>query len=163
MTAMQDTLIPLLPAIRRFAYSLTGSAADADDLLQNTVERLLTRRIPEDVELLKWAFRVCRNLWIDEYRSRKLRQPASDTGHLEEGMIDGEAEIHNQITVREVDAAMATLPDEQRAVLALVAVQGMAYKEVAETLQIPMGTVMSRLARARTALIRHFQLSQRSA
>lgn len=71
---MKEELIHLAPMLRRFAYSLTGSAPDADDLLQNTLERLLSRDIPADVELAKWAFRVCRNIWIDEYRARKIRQ-----------------------------------------------------------------------------------------
>lgn len=139
--------------LRRFAYSLTGSTADADDLLQNTLERLLNREIPAGVEPVKWAFRVCRNLWIDEYRARKVRQKnVYSLDDTEEPSVDGEQAIHNQITLTQIDAAMNQLPDEQRSIMALVAVQGMSYKEVAETLGIPAGTVMSRLARARVAL-----------
>lgn len=150
---MRDELTRLAPALRRFAYSLTGAAHDADDLLQNTLERLLSRGVPDDVELAKWAFRVCRNIWIDEYRARKVRQrnvyPLEET---EEPAIDGTQAIYDEITLREVDAAMDKLPDDQRSIMALVALQGMSYKEVAETLGIPAGTVMSRLARARVAL-----------
>lgn len=150
---IKQELTRLAPMLRRFAYSLTGSAADADDLLQNTLERLLERGLPDDIEPAKWAFRVCRNLWIDEYRARKVRQrntyALDDT---EEPATDGEQAIHNQIALAQVDAAMDQLPDEQRSIIALVAVQGMSYKEVAETLGIPTGTVMSRLARARIAL-----------
>lgn len=147
-------LTRIAPMLRRFAYSLTGSAADADDLLQNTLERLLEREPPADVDLIKWAFRVCRNLWIDEYRARKVRQKnVYSLDDTEEPAVDGEQAIHDQITLAQVDAAMNQLPDEQRAIMALVAVQGMSYKEVAETLGIPTGTVMSRLARARVALV----------
>ena len=149
---MKQELTNLMPMIRRFAYSLTGSAPDADDLLQNTIERILSRGVPDDVELAKWAFRVCRNIWIDEYRARKIRHNAAQLPELEEPTVDGEDVVYQQITLREVSSAMDKLPDDQRSILALIAVQGMSYKEVAETLSIPMGTVMSRLARARVAL-----------
>ncbi len=152
---LKQQLTQIAPALRRFAYSLTGSAADADDLLQNTLERLLGKAIPEDVEMAKWAFRVCRNLWIDEYRARRVRQKnVYSLDDTEEPATDGEQAIHDQITLSQVDAAMNQLPDEQRAIMALVAVQGLSYKEVAETLGIPQGTVMSRLARARVALVK---------
>lgn len=155
---LKQELTRLAPMLRRFAYSLTGSAADADDLLQNTLERLLSRDIPADIELVKWAFRVCRNLWIDEYRARKVRQKnVYSLDDTEEPAVDGEQLIHDQISLTQIDAAMNKLPDDQRSVLALVAVQGMSYKEVAETLGIPTGTVMSRLARARVALINFLQ------
>lgn len=161
---MKEELTRLAPMLRRFAYSLTGSAADADDLLQNTLERLLTRGIPADIEPAKWAFRVCRNIWIDEYRARKIRQhntyALEDT---EEPSVDGEQKIHDQITLEQVDAAMNKLPDDQRSIMALVALQGMSYKEVAETLGIPAGTVMSRLARARVALINYLNPNPASA
>lgn len=150
---MKEELLSLVPALRRFAYSLTGSSHDADDLVQNTIERLLSRPMPDDVELVKWAFRVCRNLWIDEYRARKVRHSNVDAAELlDEQAIDGEKIICDQITLHQVNNAMNQLPDDQRSILALIAVQGMSYKEVAETLSIPMGTVMSRLARARVAL-----------
>lgn len=150
---MNEELLRLMPAIRRFAYSLTGSPHDADDLLQNTIERVLTRAVPPDIELAKWAFRVCRNLWIDEYRARKIRGgQTSAEGLVEEQAVDGEKNMCDQITLLQVNLAMDQLPDDQRAILALVSVQGMSYKDVAATLCIPIGTVMSRLARARIAL-----------
>jgi RNA polymerase sigma factor (sigma-70 family) len=149
---MKEELTQLLPALRRFAYSLTGARADADDLLQNTIERLLSREMPENVELIKWAFRVCRNIWIDDYRARKIRHNAAQLPELEEPTEDGANRIYNEITLKQVNTAMEKLPDDQRSILALIAMQGMSYKEVAETLGIPIGTVMSRLARARIAL-----------
>ena len=150
---MKEELTTLIPAIRRFAYSLTGSADDADDLLQNTLIRVLERDVPEDVALLKWCFRVCRNLWIDEYRAQRVRQRAANDPELTRGQtVDGDTVIENNLRLREVNEAMNTLPDQQRAIICLVALEGMSYREVADTLDIPQGTVMSRLARARTAL-----------
>lgn len=157
---MKEELTSLVPMIRRFAYSLTGSMADADDLLQATVERVLTRQVPDDVDLTKWVFRVCRNLWIDEYRSRKVRQEAAQRPELrDDQIVDGDKAMASEIELDRVNRAMDRLPDEQRSILALVAVQGMSYKEVAATLEIPMGTVMSRLARARAALCDLLQAS----
>lgn len=150
---MNKELTTLAPAIRRFAYSLTGSPDDADDLLQNTLERLLSKGVPDDVDIAKWAFRVCRNLWIDEYRSRKVRQNAAqDPALQDEQIVDGSQAIYDNIRLEEVNQAMDQLSDDQRSIISLVALEGLSYKEVAETLSIPLGTVMSRLARARAAL-----------
>lgn len=152
-THLQQALTERLPMIRRFAYSLTGSMADADDLVQNTYERVLTRNRPDDVDLTKWVFRVCRNLWIDEYRSQKVRQQATQQPELQQTQtVDGEKEIHNQLTVAEIIKQMEQLPDDQRSILALIALQGMSYQEAADALSIPKGTVMSRLSRARQSI-----------
>jgi len=151
---VKHEIIEHVPALRRFAYSLTGSPEDADDLLQGTIERVLTKGVPDDVNLLKWMFRVCRNMWIDEYRSRKVRMTAAEKPELRENnVVDGERIVHGQITLGEVNRAMATLPDEQRSVISLVAVEGLSYKEVSDILSIPIGTVQSRLSRARVALM----------
>lgn len=156
---MKSELTEVLPQLRRFAYSLTGSMDDADDLLQSTVERALNRTVPEGVELTKWLFRVCRNLWIDGYRSRKVRQEATFDPQLQEReIVDGERAMSSEVELDQVSRAMDQLPDDQRLVLSLVAVQGLSYKEAAATLEIPPGTVMSRLARARTALIQSLNL-----
>lgn len=158
--SVKKELLDLIPTIRRFAYSLTGSRFDADDLLQNTVERILSRDIPQNIDLAKWAFRICRNLWIDEYRAAKVRQNAAQNPELhQQKIIDGEHIIYQQITLNEVNSAMNSLPDEQRTVLSLVAIEGLSYKEAAEVLSIPTGTVMSRLARARASLYQHMHLT----
>ena len=150
---MQQEITELLPGLRRFAYSLTGSMADADDLLQNTVERLLTRDMPGDVDLTKWAFRICRNVWIDECRARKVRREAAEQPELSDGLVtNGEHQTTKEIEWNRVDSAMSRLPEDQRQIISLVAIQGMPYKMVAEILEVPKGTVMSRLARARAAL-----------
>lgn len=152
---MKNQLTTLLPMLRRFAYSLTGSIADADDLVQTTIEKILSRGMPDDAELNKWAFRVCRNIWIDEYRALKVRSVAAQNPELhQEQTSDNDENLARQETLNQVNTAMQTLPNDQRSILSLVAVQGLSYKEVAETLELPLGTVMSRLSRARTALLK---------
>lgn len=147
-------LIEMLPRLRRFALSLAGSPADADDLLQSTVERLLERGLPAEAELTPWSIRVCRNIWIDEIRASKVRRRAGEElAHSADGMVSGESDTLTELTLREVQGALAALPDEQRAVLELVAVEGHSYREAAEMLETPIGTVMSRLARGRAALV----------
>jgi RNA polymerase sigma factor (sigma-70 family) len=144
----------IIPMLRRFAYSLTGSAPDADDLVQATFEKILKKGIPENVEAVKWAFKICRNVWIDEYRSQKVRQKATQAPELQEKQLDPQPAPHEvKEHLAKVNAAMSTLPDDQRSILSLVALKGMSYKEVAAISDIPVGTVMSRLSRARTSLL----------
>lgn len=151
---MHTELVEVLPNIRRFALSLTGNMADADDLLQSTVERLLTKGWPESAELVAWCLKVCRNLWIDEVRSRKVRHDASDDpAVIGEQVLEGEQQVHGEMALQEVQSALWELPEAQREVLELVAVEGYSYKEAAAVLEVPIGTVMSRLTRARTALL----------
>ena len=121
--------------------------------MQTTVERALQRGWPQGVEPLAWLFKVCKNLWIDELRARAVRVRAAQTRELdEEPSISGEDVVHAELGLRAVEQALATLPTEQRAVLVLVAVEGLSYREAADVLDTPIGTVMSRLARARAAL-----------
>ena len=153
LEAQREDLLAALPRLRRFARSLTGNRQDGDDLMQNTVERALQRGWPKGVEPLAWLFKVCKNLWIDELRSRAVRVKAAQTRELdEEPTVSGEEVAHAELGLRAVERALATLAPEQRAVLTLVAVEGLSYREAAEVLDTPIGTVMSRLARARAAL-----------
>jgi RNA polymerase sigma-70 factor (ECF subfamily) len=153
-----------LPRLRRFAYSLTGTPHDADDLMQGTVERILSRDVPSDVNMVKWMYRVCRNLWIDEVRSRKVRHLAVERGDVTPpASVEGQRVVMDRLTLVDVNHAMDQLPDTQRAVLSLVAVEGLSYAETAETLEIPVGTVMSRVARARKALSESFSDGQDNA
>lgn len=151
---MKERLLALLPALRRFAWSLTNSVHDADDLLQNTVERLLVKGMPADADLNKWAFTVCRNLWIDECRSRKVRSTVAwDQDEHDVVTVDGEKDMQLKIEVAQINALLQQLPEEQHLVLSMVTVQGLSYQETADALGVPLGTVMSRLARARTRLV----------
>ena len=156
---MREELVSLLPNLRRFALSLTGSVADADDLLQTTVERILARGVPDGAHMGKWAFRVCRNAWIDETRYRKVRGASDDqsedtTRHSE----DGVATVLDRIALSQIGRALQALPTNQREALALVAIEGFSYAEASETLDVPIGTIMSRVARARKELASQFDL-----
>jgi RNA polymerase sigma-70 factor (ECF subfamily) len=128
--------------------------------MQTTVERVLDKGLPENVDLTRWMFKVCRNVWIDDRRAQQVRQRAHRQPELsEERVVSGEAVVIGELTLREVERALASLPDEQRDVLALVAVEGLSYREAAEILEAPIGTVMSRLSRARAALAALFEPS----
>lgn len=153
---MREQMIANLPRLRRFAYALTGSTADADDLLQGTVERVLSKGVPEDANVAKWMYRVSRNLWIDEIRSRSRGPEYGDPADVAATATDpaqGEAAMHDRLQLGEAHRAMQDLPFEQRQVLALVAVEQCTYRETAEILEIPIGTVMSRLTRARAKMV----------
>jgi RNA polymerase sigma factor (sigma-70 family) len=150
----EDELLGHLPRLRRVAHALTRSGADADDLLQATVERALQRRdqwVP-GTRLDSWAVRVMRNLWIDIVRAETRRgqtfvPPDEGEGVGTAGQQETAVELGN------VGRAMQTLPPEQREAVALVVVEGFAYKEAAEILDIPIGTLTSRLVRGREALM----------
>ena len=152
----EEEMLALLPRLRRFARSLTRDQADADDLSQLSVERALTARDQwqPGTRLDAWMYRIMRNIWIAEARARARR--AQTFAPEEEGLSvgdDGHEAIERNVEMNDVDRAMAKLPDEQREVIALVLVEGLAYKEAAEILEIPMGTLTSRLVRGRQALV----------
>jgi RNA polymerase sigma factor (sigma-70 family) len=150
---LREAMLEALPQLRRFARSLAANRHDGDDLMQGTVERVLASGVPENVEVLRWMFKICKNLWIDQLRSHEVKKrAATPLDELAEPSVSGEAIVLGELTLRDVERAMAALPDEQRAVLALVAVEGLSYAEAAAVLETPIGTVMSRLARARAAL-----------
>jgi len=151
---LKRTIVMHLDSLRRFSFSLTGSGAEGDDLAHNTVERLLAKGVPSDVPFTAWMFRVCKNLWIDQLRARSRMQSA-DPEQIERELepVDGAAEAMDRMRVHEVSSAIGKLPPNQRLVLGLVTVEGHSYREAAEILEIPIGTVMSRLARARKSLL----------
>ncbi len=152
--ALRQEIVTIIAPVRRFAYSLTGTHFEADDLLQMTIERILSRPLPADVHLLKWAFRICRNIWIDEMRARKVRLRAVEEEKIDFAQTqDGERHMMGRLALQQVQEAMTNLPDDQRAVLDLVAVEGMSYAEAADILDAPIGTIMSRLSRARKSLV----------
>jgi len=148
-------MVNLLPRLQRFAFSLTSSSEDAEDLLHATVEKALLKydQFEQGTHLDRWMFRICKNLWMDEWRSRQVRGIKVDyEDDKHEPWLDGERGTIDKIRLQEVKRAMDKLHDDQRIVLVLVAVEGHSYKEVAALLEIPIGTVMSRLARARKTL-----------
>lgn len=155
MQAFERELLTLLPRLRRFARSLARDSADADDLCQAALERALKARgqWQPGTRLDAWMYRIMRNCWIDEVRARTRR---SQTFAPEEAGaaigVDAHEDVERRAELNQVDRAMAELPAEQREVIALVLVEGLAYREAAGILEIPMGTLTSRLTRGRQAL-----------
>jgi RNA polymerase sigma factor (sigma-70 family) len=145
-----ERLVELIPRLRRYARALAGDRASADDLVQDTLERAwaklhLYRR---GTDLRAWLFTVMHNVHVNKRRTAKPTESLDDQAvELAQRAVQGDS-----LVVRDLDRAIALLPSEQRAVLLLVTLEEMSYEEVARTLSIPMGTVMSRLSRAREKL-----------
>ena len=152
--AVREGLILLLPRLRRLARALAGQVADADDLVQIVLERALTRaqQWRPDAALDKWVFAIARNAWRDELRARGRSQNLFAPEEAGITAIDGSSAPAQKLALA---AAMAALPPDHREVIALVLIEGMSYAEAAELLQVPVGTVTSRLARARATLQAH--------
>ena len=152
---IRDRMVAVLPRLRRFAYALTGSAEQGDDLVQDACLRALSRidQWQPGSRLDSWMYRIAQNIWLDRVRASKVRGEVVDID-LAEGIAgsDGRIVAESELTLQAVDAALARLPVEQRAIFALVCIEGASYKEAAEIAGVPIGTVMSRLARARRAL-----------
>ena len=153
--AFGEALVALLPNLRREALSLTRRPDQADDLVQQTVERAIAGAASFDsVQRLEpWLFRIMRNGFIDQTRRRRSAGVQLDVHDMPEALpTDPGPALEARLMLRSVEAAMATLPTEQREILHLVCVEEMSYAETARILDIPLGTVMSRLSRARLAL-----------
>lgn len=152
--ALKRAIFENLEGLRRFALALTGNPADGDDLAQGTIERLLDKGVPEDAVFAAWMYRVCRNLWIDHVRKNaRMMTPGKDDIERAMDNLDGENTVMTMMRIDEVASAMQKLAVEQREVLALVALEECSYRQAAEILEVPIGTVMSRLARARKRLL----------
>lgn len=149
---ISDGIVALLPRLRRFARSLSRNQHDADDLVQTVVERAWRHigQLEPGAVLGPWMFGIMKNAWIDDRRARARRGevalPEDSGAHPVISPVDTDT------TLWSVSAALEKLPEEQRLAVALVLVEGMSYKEAAELLEIPIGTLTSRLARGRTAL-----------
>lgn len=147
-------MLALLPRLRRFATGLAGTPADGDDLCQMTLERALANRQKwrEGTRLDSWVYRIMRNIWIDEGRAatRHRQTFVADEAGLAVG-ADGAQESTVELSM--VDRAMQSLPPDQREAVLLVMVEGYAYKEAAEIVGCPVGTLNSRLVRGRDALL----------
>jgi len=156
LAAFEDELLGLVPRLRRFAQALSRNAADADDLCQASLEKALNARAQwqPGTRMDSWMYRIMRNCWIDTARSRTR---AAETFLPEEAGLeigdDGARAIEARVGLGEVAAAMDRLPDEQREAVILVMVEGYSYKEAAEIVGCPVGTLNSRLVRGRDALL----------
>jgi RNA polymerase sigma-70 factor (ECF subfamily) len=149
---LREALVALLPRLRRFARALARDAHDADDLVQIALERALTRaaQLRPDAPLSSWMFGIVRNAWLDELRARgrraRLFAPAESA---ERSGASSQGAPGDLLAVQE---ALSRLPEEQRAAVALVLIEGLSYKEAAHVMEVPIGTLTSRLARGREAL-----------
>lgn len=150
----ETLLIDLLPRMRRFAFGLTGASADGDDLCQMAIERALARRDQwqEGTRLDSWIYKIMRNLFIDEIRASRRRSETfvPDEAGLAIGTGGGQEAM---VELGMIDRAMQRLPDDQREAVLLVMVEGCSYKEAADIVGCPVGTLNSRLVRGRDALM----------
>ena len=153
-----DQLIAVLPRLRRFARGLTGSAVEADDLVQAACERALARQhqFQEGTRFDSWMFRIVQTIWIDQIRARDVRKEDGDTAERL-GSDEPVRRVEARLALDEVRRAVDRLPPDQRIALLLVTVDGLSYKEAAEVVRVPVGTIMSRLARARIALLQQLE------
>jgi len=149
-------LIALIPRLRRFAFGLSGSIDEADDLVQAGVERAIQNleRWRPGTRLDSWLYRIVQNLHRNRLRGDRVRdQYRTTVGQIADQSIDGSRVVEANMALRVVRNALQELPEPQRTVLLLISVEGFSYAETAEFLDIPVGTVTSRLARARAKLI----------
>lgn len=150
-----ERLVSFLPNLRRFAISLCRARDTADDLVQQTCERALAAAGSFDPETRfdSWVFRILRNLWLDRLRRQKTAGPAVSIDEMHDLSVgSGEAQSEARLSLERVQVALQHLRPEQREIIVLVCIEDLSYRDAADVLDIPVGTVMSRLARARKAL-----------
>lgn len=158
MTPHESTraeLVALIPRLRRFARVLTGNLADADDVVQACLEKAMANldQWQRGTRLDSWVFRIAHNTWVDDRRRAHNRHGHDDIGAMPDlAGEDGVAVVEEASAARSVRAAVDALPEEQRDVVALVMLEEFSYREAADALGVPIGTIMSRLSRAKAAL-----------
>lgn len=155
-------LVALLPRLRRFALGLTGARDQADELVQAACLKALERwdQWRPGTSLQSWMYRIVQTTWIDQKRFEARRPTTSDEELLHGISDDAQARApENKRLLDEVMAEILRIPEEQRIVLLLVTVEGLSYREAADSLEVPIGTVMSRLSRARRRLANRFGAS----
>ena len=149
-------MVELLPRLRRFAFSLTGSMEEADDMVQTACVKALSRldQFKPGTRLDSWMFRIIQTTWLDHVRSAPVQRTVLDPDALDQAVARDPIEERTmaRAALEKVRQAMSGLPEDQRILLGLVVVDGLSYRQAAESLGIPIGTVMSRLSRARRRL-----------
>jgi RNA polymerase sigma-70 factor (ECF subfamily) len=151
----RERMIAFLPRLSGFAYALTGNADQRDDLVQETCARALANKDKwqPGTRLDSWMFRIAQNLWLDRKRADRFRGDPVDVDAVDSLVgSDGRAVVENRLELAAVLRGLEQLSPEHRVLIALVCVDGLTYQEAAEVLKVPVGTVMSRLARARLAI-----------
>lgn len=154
MKDKQFDVVGQLPALLRYARALVHDPADAEELVHETLLRAYERRDSYDTRrsLRPWLFSLLHNLFVDIYRRRQMEERAVDALMNSAAASPSPADADTRVQLAQIHQAFTRLPDAQRAALHLVAVEGLSYQEAADALGIPVGTLMSRLSRARTAL-----------
>ncbi|HEX2831071.1 MAG TPA: sigma-70 family RNA polymerase sigma factor [Burkholderiales bacterium] len=152
MTDLHDQIVAWMPNLRRYARGLTGNVHAADDLVQDALERACGRIAlwQRRGDLRAWLFSIMHNVFIDRVRSAKSSPVQPRCG--EELTAPVRATQSDMLEVRDLGRALMRLPPDQREVLLLVAVEQMSYEQIAKAVGVPLGTVMSRLSRARQHL-----------
>lgn len=147
---------PMIPALRRYARSLLRDRAAADDLVQDCLERVISRwhQRRSDGDARTWVFTILHNLAINQLKRKVRRGVPLAIEDVDETAFATAPTQEDGLHVRAVLAALDSLPEDQRCVLLLVSVEDLSYAETAAVLDIPLGTVMSRLSRARYRLSR---------
>lgn len=149
-----------IPRLRRYARALTGDISAADDLVQDALERALLKQSlwREGTDLRAWLFTVMHNIFINQVRSAAANRlvPIDDVA-ADDFAATPPLQASDRLEIRDLDAALQALPEEQRAVVLLIGLEQMTYEEAARVLEVPIGTVMSRLSRGRERLRRLLQ------
>lgn len=156
MATFEGDLLALLPRLRRFAHALSRDQADADDLCQVAIEKALKSRgsLEPGTRMDSWMYRIMRNAWIDTARARtRAAQTFVDDAAGIGVAGDSAASVEAGVLRTDIARAMRELSDDQREAVALVLIEGLAYKDAADVLGVPMGTLTSRLMRGRQALM----------
>ena len=150
MESFADLLVKTIPPLRRYARSLTGDFHQAEDLVQDCLDRAWSRmgQWRSDTNMRAWVFTIMHNLYINQAR-RNRRTKAWQSLDDPEPMDHREQGQESAMNLRDLEKGLARLSEDQREVLMLVCVEGMSYEQVAQVLSVPIGTVMSRLHRAR--------------
>src|ERR671912_1487144 len=157
--ALRDALLAAVPSLRAFAISLCGQMDRADDLVQETLLRALTGidRFERGTNLNAWLFTILRNLFHSEYRKR--RREVEDAGGAFAAKLRTQPDQQTHLDYEDFLTAFAKLPPDQREALLLVGAQGMSYEEAAEVCNVPVGTIKSRVNRARNKLAELLDMS----
>lgn len=153
MKSFERLIVEQIPRLRRYARALTGDRAPADDLVQETLARAMSRRHLwiRQKKVRPWLFTIMHNLYVNEI-DKRARTPALVAAEENDARLAAKEHTDAEVTLRDLERALAELPEEQREVVLLVGLEELSYKETARVLNIPSGTVMSRLSRGRERL-----------
>lgn len=153
MKPFERLVVEQIPRLRRYARALTGDRVPADDLVQETLARAISRRHlwVRRKQIRPWLFTIMHNLYVNDIEKRS-RVPMLVTAEENDTRLNGKASPETGVLLRDLQRALGELPEEQREVVLLVGLEQLSYKEAAQVLSIPQGTVMSRLSRGRERL-----------